>query len=306
MAEEQLKGWEKAVAARKQKANEKKLTAIKQAERPVENKVIAEIDLGFTPDPKRTYVFELLEKSNNINYKNLGSEAKAFDPDSKRYTWLRYFPGVDTIFKEDQHESWDEQFQPPLMFSRNQIEAVGEDLRLMEYLMLHPGRENSPYALATLKPFFRLVDKDIDEEIKAKKYKTELSALRAIDETSFEDLAPVARIVFGITDTNETQVRNKLIEKVRAPKNPRQLLSPAEEIIENVGNPKLLRQYYIQLGFDNGIIVADFSSMTVRYVKGSVAIFTLKGKAYVTETTEYTFSPEGNAFYNELRRQILN
>lgn len=289
--EKKIPGWQKALEARKAKAGK-----IKDD--------IEDIDLGFEIDPTRTYVFETIEKSPTPRYVTLGAQAKAFDPRQKRYIYLRYLPAVDTIFQEDQHESWDEETLPPLIFSRDQIEVKGENRRLMEYMMVHPLREGSPYALQDKKPTFRMRDKDIEEKILAKRHELERMAIMNIEKTSIDDLRPIARVIFGIMEDDELAVRNKLHTLAKTPKQPKEPKSGAELIIDNVGNQRLLREFYVQIAFDKGILNPDYNSMCVKWSDTGATILTLNSKKHVKEVTEFTFSHDGAAFYTELKRKL--
>lgn len=263
-----------------------------------------EIDLEFEIDPAKTYLFETLTKSDGIQYKNLGSQAKAFDPDQKRFIYLRYFPTVNSIFQDEQDESWDEEQLPPLMFSRGEISVQGQNRRLMEYMMFHPLREGSPYALQSTPPFFRLLDKDIEERIKQKRNQQEFTALQLLEKTSIDDLRPIARVIFGITDTSDVAIMNKLHDMAKRPKNPRENKSGAEQIIENIDNQKLMRTYYIQRAFDLGLIIADFQTMQVKWVEGNIFINHMKAIKYVNELTDWSFTSDGGKFYTELKRKL--
>lgn len=288
--EKKVPGWQKAIEARKTKSKFK-------AE-------VEGIDLGFEIDTTRTYVFETIEKSQTPRYVTLGSQAKAFDPKDKRYIYLRYFPAVDTIFQEDQHESWDEETLPPLLFSRDTIEVKGENKRLMEYMWVHPLREGSPYALQGKPATFRLRDKDVEEKILAKRHEMERIAIESIEKTDIGDLKPIARVLFGIMEDEELSVRNKMHTIAKTLKQPKDKQSGAEIIIENIGNQRLLREYYVQTSFDRGILNPDYNAMIVRWTDTGASIVNLKTKKHVTEVTDFTFTHDGAAFYTELKRKL--
>lgn len=292
-AEKKIPGWQKAIEARKAKRNTIPGDDDERA-----------IDLGFDIDPMRTYVFETIEKSVTPRYVTLGAQAKAFDPREKRYIYLRYFPTVDTIFQEDQHESWDVETLPPLIFSRNTIEVKGENKRLMEYMMINPNREGSPYALQGKAPMYVLRDKDIEEQILAKRHETERMAIEAIEKTDIGDLKPIARVIFGIMEDSEISVRNKMHTIAKTLKQPKDKQSGAEQILENIGNQKLLRQYYVQTAFDKGILNPDYNAMCVKWSDTTAIIVELKTKKHVNEVTDYTFTHEGAEFYTELKRKL--
>jgi hypothetical protein len=211
---------------------------------------------------------------------------------------------VDTIFQEDQHESWDEEVLPPLIFSRDTIEVKGENKRLMEYMWIHPLREGSPYALQGKPATFRLRDKDVEEKILAKRHEMERQAIVAIEKTNMDDLKPIARVLFGIMEDDDLAVRNKLHTLAKTVKQPKDKQSNAEIIVDNIGNQRLLREYYVQTAFDRGILNPDYNSMQVKWTDTGATIVVLKSKKHVNEVTDHTFTHDGASFYTELKRKL--
>lgn len=263
-----------------------------------------EIKLGFQIDPTKVYIFETIKKSDLPRYENLGATCRAFDNVEKRYRELRYFATAESIFADEQHESFDDIQPTALGFFRNVLYCEGEDIRKMEYLMNHPLNEGSPFRVANKPAFFALADKEVQEEIKAKVHATELRALEAIKDASIDDLRPIARSIFGITDESETAIVNALNEIVKRKKQGSENLSGAEKLLDNIGNPKLLRTYKIQSAIDKGIIAADTNKMQARLVEGNIFICNLNTKNPVKELVEWSFTEEGSKFYNTVSRKF--
>lgn len=262
------------------------------------------LDLGFIPDPTKVYIFETLKKSEQPRNENLGSTTKGFDPIEKRYREMRYFPTAPSIFAEEQHESYDDMQPPPLGFYRNQLTASGEDIRLIEYLTNHPLYEHSPFRVMNKPALFTLADKDVLEEIKAKKHAVELRALEVIKESSIDDIKPIARTIFGITETSDTAIVNTLNDLVKKPKSANDKQSNAEKFLDNVGNPKLSREYAIQSAVDLGIIAIDTNKMRVTFVEGNIHILNLSTKNPIKELVDYSFTQDGTIWYSALRKKV--
>ncbi len=269
-----------------------------------ESETPEQLNVGFEIDPNKTYIFETLVKSEFPRSENLGPVTKAFDPIQKRYRDMRYIPVAESIFVDEQDESFDNVHLEPLVFYRNVLYVVGEDRRKMEYMLNHPLYEHSPFRVANRPAFFTLADKDVQEEIKAKRHATEMAALKAIEETDFADLKPIARILFGITEDTDTAIKNRMCEIVKAHKKGSEQKSGAEKLLENIGNPALLRKYHIQTAIDNGIIAADMNQMRATWVDGNVFIMQLTRREPVKEITDWTFTSEGAKFYTQLRKKI--
>lgn len=270
----------------------------------VESEKPEQLNVGFQIDPNKTYIFETLVKSEFPRNENLGAITKAFDPLQKRYRDMRYVPVAESIFVDEQDESFNELPLPPLVFHRNVLYAAGEDIRLMEYLLNHPLYEHSPFRVANRPAFFTLADKDVQEEIKAKRHASEMAALRAVEDTDMADLKPIARILFGITEDTDTAIKNRLCELAKQPKKGSEARSNAERLLENIGNPKMLRTYHIQSAIDNGIIATDMNQMRATWVEGNVFIVQLTRKEPVKELTDWTFTDDGGKFYVQLRKKI--
>lgn len=275
-----------------------------KTEIPQDDTPAKEIDLGFDIDPTKVYIFETIAKSTTPRNENLGSSTRAYDPQEKRYRELRYFPTAESIFADEQDESYNEMAPPILGFWRNQLTAAGEDIRLMEYLLNHPLYEHSPFRVMNKPAFFTLADKEVQENIKAKRHETELKALELIKNTPFEDVMPVARIIFGITETSETAIINTLNDIVKKPKQGSEKQSNAEKLIDNIDNVKLLRSYYIQVGIDRGVIAADLNKMRATFVDGNVNICQLSTKNPVKELTDFSFTEDGKRWYTMFRQKV--
>lgn len=269
-----------------------------------ENSEITEVNLGFEIDRNRVYIFETIKKSDIPRNENLGAQCMAFDNIEKRYRSLRYHPTAESIFADEQHESFDELPLPALGFYRNVLYVQGEDLRKMEYLLNHPLYEHSPFRVANKPAFYTLADKELQEEIKAKRHATEMKALQLIADTDIEEIKPIARSIFAITETTDTAIINALNELVKKPRTSSEKSSNAERFIENVGNPKLLRTYRIQSGIDKGLIAADMNQNKVTWVDGGAYICELKTKDPVKELVDFTFSDDGGRFYTTLQRKL--
>lgn len=262
------------------------------------------VDLGFKVDREKTYIFETLKKSENPRNENLGSICKIFDTAEKRYRDIRYLPTAPSIFVEEWDDSFIEMPEIPLGFYRNQLVASGEDIRLMEYLMCHQLYEHSPYRVQNKPAFFTLMDKEVQDQIKAKRHETELKALEAIKTIPFEDLKPIARIIFGVTETSQTAIMNAMNEVIKKPKQGSEKQSGAERVLDNLVNPKLIRQYNIQTGLDRGYIVADLNKMQARLTDGNVFICNLNTRNPVKELTDWSFTTEGDKWYVLLKQKI--
>jgi len=261
------------------------------------------INLGFVPDPTKTYTFEVLKKSSVARPENLGSRAKAFDTTEKRYREIGYHPLSPTIFTEEWDESFIEYPQIPLMFNRNTIDVPGQDIRLMEYMMSHPLYEHSPYRVMNRPAMFTLADKEVIEAIKAEKHAKEKQALDAIAGADLSDVRPIARVIFGITETSDTAIVNTLNELVKSGRKFNNKVA-SELVIDNINNPKLNRQYNIQKAIDNGVIIADYNKGIAIMSEGNGTIIRLETKNAVKELVDYTFTEEGKKFYNILRNKI--
>lgn len=275
-----------------------------QATTPIEETADKAIDLGFKVDPTKVYIFETIKKSENPRNENLGATCKAHDPLEKRYRDMRYVQTAPSIFEEEMDESFLTLPLLPLVFWRNQITVQGEDIRLMEYMMCHPLYEFSPFRVANKPAFFTLADKDVKDAIEKRKHDTEMKALEAIKETSIDDLKPVARIVFGLTDPSDTAIVNSMNELAKQGKKGTEQKTNAERILENIGNPKLIRTYNIQSAVDRGIISTDMNKMELRMVEGNIFVTKLDTKKPIEEVTNWTFTPEGAKWYTSLKQKI--
>lgn len=270
---------------------------------PVEVKEERKVDLGFTIDPEKDYIFETIKKSPNPRHEVLASTCRIFDTEEKRYRDIIYIPTAPSIFKEDLDESWDNIPSPPLFFYRDQLIIHGQDKRGMEYVMMHSDYEHSPFKVSGRQPKFTLLDKDVQEKIKAKIHEAQFKAQEAIKKMPIDDLRPIARVVFGIAETADTAIVNKMNELAKTDKKGAGKL-PAEQIIENIGNPELVRRYTIQSAMDTGLIFVDVNNMQARFRENNVFILQLKGRDAVKELTEFSHSGEGMEFYNQLKRKM--
>lgn len=262
------------------------------------------VDLGFEIDPSRTYTFETLKKSATPRNENLGSRARAYDTQEKRYREIGYFPSAPSIFVEDWHESIEQMTPPPLIFYRDIILANGEDIRLIEYLLNHPLYEHSPFRVMNRPAMFTLADKEVQEAIKAKRHAIELKALTAIQDTPIADLKPIARIIFNITETLDSAIVNAMNELVKKPKVGMDKLSNAEKVIDNLSSPKLLRTYNLQTAIDTGVITVNLNTMEVRVTDGNAFMMKLETKDALKALVDWSFTEDGRKIYNLIKSKI--
>lgn len=262
------------------------------------------LDLGFEIDPAKIYTFETLKKSEVPRYENLGASTKAFDPVEKRYRDMRYIGTAPSIFPEEWDDSFLERPEEPLGFYRNQITCSGQDIRKMEYLLNHPLYEHSPFRVMNRPAMYTIADKEVLDQIRAKENETQLRALEAIKTTPIEDLKPIARLLFNITETTETAIRNAMFEIAKKPVQGISKQSEAERIIDNLSNKKLQREFTIQSAIDNGVIVVNRDKMEARLASGNTLICQLATKNPTKDITEYSYTDEGVKFYQVLRAKI--
>jgi hypothetical protein len=264
---------------------------------------VSDINLGFVPDPTKSYTFEVLVKSPVARPENLGARAKVFDTGEKRYREIGYHALAPSIFTEEWDESLLEAPQPPLYFNRNTIDVPGQDIRLMEYMMCHSLYEHSPYRVMNRPAMFTLADKEVIEAIKAEKHAKEKKALDAISETDLSDIKPIARVIFGITETSDTAIVNAMNELVKSGKKFNGKVA-AELVLDNINNPKLNRQYNIQKAIDNGVIKVDNNKGAAFMSEGDGIICRIETKNALKELVDYSFTDEGKKFYQILRNKI--
>lgn len=263
------------------------------------------VDLGFDIDPTKFYLFEVIKKVDAHRIENLGARGRVYDPNQKRYREIRYVKMAPTIFVEEQHESFDEYPDPPVMFNRNMLAVSGSDTRLMEYMMMHELCDGSPFRLSNKPPMYRLVDKEAEDTIKAQKIAKEMQAMKVVESTPISDLSPVARIIFGITETTETAIRNALYDLVKKEKKGLEK-SNAEKVLENIDNPKLIRKNAIQSAIDNGIIFTNRDTMQCKFSDGVFIcqLTSVNPDPILNELTNWSFSDAGQKWYTELRKRI--
>lgn len=261
------------------------------------------INLGFAPDPSKSYTFEVLNKSSVARPENLGSRTKIFDTNEKRYREIGYHPLAPSIFTEEWDESLLEQPQPPLYFNRNTLDVMGQDIRLMEYMMCHNLYEHSPYRVMNRPAMFTLADKEVIEAIKAEKHAKEKKALDAIAEADLSDVRPIARIIFGITETSDTAIVNAMNELVKSGRKFQNRVA-SELILENINNPKLNRQYNIQKAIDTGVVVVDNNKGIAIMSEGNGMITRIETKNALKELLDYSFTDAGKQWFNILRNKI--
>lgn len=270
----------------------------------IESDTPNKIDLGFEIDRSKVYVFETIKKATAHRNENLGSRCKAYDIVEKRYRDIGYLPIAPSIFIEDWHESLVERPQEPLIFYRNEITVSGEDIRLMEYMLNHPLYEHSPFRVYNRPAMFYLADKDVMEQINAKRHATELKALQVIADTPIPDLRPIARIIFGVMEKSDTGIVNAMNDLAKKPKVGLEKTSNAERILENINSPKIIRTYNIQNAIDTGIITINQNTMEARLTSGNIFLLKLQSKKYLDELLDWSFTDEGKKAYNLIKQKI--
>lgn len=266
-------------------------------------------DFGVDIDPEKTYVFETLMKSETPRHEILGAMCKIFDPIEQRIREIRYIPSAGSIFVEDQDKQDPELKRrdlPYVGFYFNQLVVLGEDQRLVEFLLAHDRYDGNKRPLSKEGAKFRLVDKEQYNTAEKKRHSVVLDALKMIEETKEEDLMPVARIIFGITDESETGTLNKLRELVMKPKGEREQQTNADKLLNNLNDPLVRRKYTVQQAIDKGILKVESDKVLWGEENGAF-ITSVASKnnpvSQISDIAKYSMTKDGERFYKILKEK---
>lgn len=255
----------------------------------------AELDYGI--DPTKTYVFEPVVKSQSPRHEMIGTECKIFD--GSRIRIIRYVPMADTIFVDEMGDKFKDYQSPPLSFHNNQLSVSGTDARLVEYMLTHDAYDGNKHPLSPRSNKFMLVNKADLELTTELAYKQELKAMNIINDSDISELLPIARVVHNITDLDPRAVKNQLraIAKVKP-----------HDILDHLDSPIVRRSYVIQVGLDRGIIEYNPDKRSMVWPNGGGLIkemFALRNPTeQLKELADYTFSTQGNKFYDILKIRV--
>lgn len=269
-----------------------------------------ERDFGIEIDPKKTYEFEALNKTAAFRTQSLSGICKIFDPIEQRQRVIRYIPQAESIFVDEQDENFTDRDAKTLYFTRDRLHINGTDKRGVEYCIMHDQYDGikAEHRLNKRGAFFTLVDRDKHEKQLNDELKKETLAMKMIEDASLEELRPMARIQFNIIDTDELIVRNRLREYAKQPKKKEAEKSGATMIIESLKNPNLIRRYNIQMALDKGIVKIENNQGILVWGDTNNQINTvnpsLKPIQQVSELASYTFTKQGEEFYNLLKEKL--
>ncbi|MCW3111379.1 MAG: hypothetical protein JWQ09_5885 [Segetibacter sp.] len=273
-----------------------------------ESKAPTERDFGIVIDPTKTYIFEALKKSDALRTQSLSGECQIFDVEEQRIRTIRYIPQADSIFKDEQDESYEDHQVQALYFSRDQLVVNGSDKRGIEYCISHDRYEGNKSPLSKKGAFFKLLDKEQFEKVLDGQLTKEAIAFELVTKTEIEDLRPVARIEFNILETSAIIIRNRLRQMAKTPAKDGKK-SGAQLIIDSINNPQVVRRYNLQLAVDKGILVMDTQRAQCIWGDTKVGICNLSNlkssETQLSELVSFSFNgPEGKEFYEVLKNKI--
>lgn len=252
---------------------------------------------GLKIDPNKTYHFMSVVKSNTARNEMIGNTCKVLH--EGRVRQIMYIPFADTIWVDEMGDRY-KGVQPAVISIYNNIlDVPGTDARLVEYLIHHDQFAGNPSRISRLPALFTLQNMEDIERAKEDRFTAELRAMNLINEVDIKELLPLSRVVFNIIETDSLTVKNRLREWAK--KDP-------SKIINNIDNPRVMRQYLIQAALDHNVL--DFNSDKGHLLWGGTKTYIMDihsvkdNAAMVREIADYTFTEDGSKLFNILKQKI--
>ncbi len=214
-------------------------------------------------------------------------EDEIFDIEKRQMRLIRYAPGEQSIYKDEQpKEDITRPFVPQRMaFTRGELIVEARETKKLEFLQKSDWNGSNPNRNPDKPIKFFAVDvaKSIKEEIN--KDKAKQKAVSWCYEAASEDIIAFARILnFDLTKEIE-ELRWAL--KLQAERDP-------EKFFKAINNPATNRKSVILNAIERGILKVNSSTNSVHWSGGNVILIAPIGKDPVEFLVDSTFKGEEN------------
>lgn len=256
-------------------------------------------------DPDKMYQFELTKQG--VTKYIFPTEQTIYDPIAQRQRVIRYVKSSKHIYKEFQDDVVAEAstynpivFQCPAHLikkgAKAKLDVSGKDKNLIKYLLMCGNIEGSRTSTPQSgNKIFKMIDtaKIAREKLSSMELRYRaIDIARAMEATKLKSIA----YVLGINGKDFEDLKVALFQKIEA--DPSAFLQLADD-------PTTARKYLIKKALDNAVITSTLHPNQLYWVDSNAKITNLDpSQDAISYIAAFTFTKEGEEFFNILRRRI--
>jgi hypothetical protein len=254
-------------------------------------------------ESKRDSVYQLMKSSKDNKGRMvypviymIKAEDIIYDPEKDINRKIRYIPGEQSIFEEEQKK--DSKVKSPITFNNGFILVGKQNPTLKKYLDHCNLNASNPNRFNTSTPVFKMVDNEGDAKKKIEKSMKVLDAIRLALEMPLDKLVGYARTMGVNVNKSTDEIRYDM--KVLAEKDP-------TSFITGMDDPKTEIKQVLYKAKEYGII--DMNKSNVVWVKGNqrpIITHVPLGVEAMDHMTEYCLSGAGETALEHIKMQLSN
>lgn len=251
--------------------------------------------------PNKATIFKLVKKNAKPalkgryypSIKRLPHEETIYDPDKKTNRIIRYAPGEQSVFKDEQPEKV---VLGDIVLQNGTLVVPYTNPLLLKYLSLSNYNKSNPSRMRGFKAIFSELDLEAEAHVKIDVEIEQLKAGNAVLQMDFQDLKAYARVLGVNINNGSDMIRHDMLQKAKA--------SPAT-FMAGIDDPIVKRQQVILDAMSYKIV--ELSGRSFNWVIGEkksliVPIPIGQGLPWVAEWTMN--DKDGEEVFKEIEKKV--
>jgi hypothetical protein len=218
-----------------------------------------------------------------------------YDDKTNSQRRIKYVPGEQSIFVDEQSEESLNIKKQPIVFSRGILAVSYTNPLLIEYLNATNFNSSNPNRLKSVNPVFYLIDKGEDAKVSVQKSIKEVEAASVALKMPLEQLLGYARVLGVNVDKSTDEIRYDMMQIAK--KDPK-------AFVEGLDDPRTEYAELFILAKEYNILKSSKSDIS--WNNGGVICTIPLGVSEVEKATDFFMSEEGDAVYKEVRKRLEN
>lgn len=257
-------------------------------------------EVGVTSN--KPVVFRLLKRNHKPalkgryypSIKTLPSEEIVYDPETKSRRKIRYAPGEQSIFKDEQPEKV---VLGSIVFQNGSLIVPQNNPMLLNFLDKSSYNKENPVRLREVKASYTMLDPEgeakdnVDDEI------AQIRGANAAIAMSFDDLKAYARVLGVNMSNSASMIRHDMIRLAKA---------DPDGFMNGIDDPLIKRQQVILDAIEYRLI--EVSGRSINWIMGSEKSLIIPiplGQRPVPWFAEWTMNEkDGDKVYEELEKKV--
>lgn len=264
------------------------------------------LELDSTGGVKKPTVFKLVKKNHKPalqgryypSQKRIPSEEVIYDPTIGKNRVIRYAPGQQSIYKDEQNSNPNEKVViGDIIFQNGSLVVDHTNPLLLEFLSLSNFNRSNPNRIKGTKILFEEINKEQDAKKSMENEVSQIRAANSVLNMEFADLKGYARVLGVNVSRSSDEIRHDML--VLAKKDPKRFMSGMDD-------PRTKRKQIIMDAMMHKII--EVNGRSINWILGdSKNLITAVpiGQEAVSWFAEWTLNEkDGQDVYSEIEKKV--